>query len=132
MHYPAVIRFLKYSTVGLGTFLIDLALLYALTEIFAIHYLYSAGIAFLIAVSINFVLSRRYIFKGSARSAKVSYLNFILIALVGLGLVTGGMYVLVSIFSMSYVLARIFVACLTGIWNYLMNLYVNFKVAGKL
>lgn len=131
MNYPAAIRFFKYSTVGLGTFLFDLALLYVLTDIFSIHYLYSAGIAFLIAVSINFVISRRFVFKGSARSAKVGYLNFILIAVMGLGLVVGGMYVLVSVFSVSYVAARVFVAGLTGIWNYLMNLYVNFQVAGK-
>lgn len=132
MRYKAAIRFLKYSTVGAGTFLFDLLLLYILIEVFAVHYLFSAGIAFLIAVSLNFVLSRRYIFKGSTRSVKVSYINFILIALVGLGLVVGGMYVLVTQFSVSYIIARIFVSGITGIWNYLMNLYVNFKVAGKL
>ena len=131
MQYPAFIRFIKYSTVGVGTFLFDLVLLYVLTDVFDVHYLYSAGIAFLIAVSLNFILSRRYVFKGSARSGSVSYLNFLLIALVGLGFVVGGMYVLVSVFSVSYVIARIFVAGLTGIWNYLMNLYVNFNVAGK-
>ncbi len=131
MQYPAVIRFIKYSTVGAGTFLFDLALLYILTDILSIHYLYSAGVAFLIAVSLNFILSRKYVFKGSARSAEVSYINFILIALIGLGMVVGGMYVLVSVFFVSYVVARIFLAGLTGIWNYFMNLYVNFKVAGK-
>jgi putative flippase GtrA len=131
MHYPAVKRFVKYSTVGVGTFLIDLVLLFLLTDVFSIHYLYAAGIAFLIAVTINYALSRRYVFKGSARSGSVSYVNFLFIAFIGLGFVVGGMYVLVSMFSVSYVLARVFVAGLTGVWNYLMNLYVNFKVAGK-
>lgn len=131
MQYLAVKRFLRYSTVGAGTFLMDLLLLYVLTDIFSIHYLYSAGIAFLIAVSLNYTLSRRYVFKGSTRSTKTSYLNFILIALVGLLMVVGGMYMLVSIFSVSYVVSRICIAGLTGIWNYLMNLYVNFKVVGK-
>lgn len=131
MQYPAAIRFIKYSTVGAGTFLFDLALLYILTDVLHIHYLYSAGIAFLIAVSLNFILSRKYVFKGSARSTQVGYINFILIALIGLGMVVGGMYVLVSVFSVSYVVARVFLAGLTGIWNYLMNLYVNFKVAGR-
>jgi putative flippase GtrA len=131
MQYSAAIRFIKYSTVGFGTFLFDLALLYVLTDIYSVHYLYAAGFAFLVAVSINFLLSRRFVFRGSARSAPVSYINFILIASIGLALVVGGMYVLVSVFSVSYVVARILVAGLTGIWNYLMNLYVNFKVAGK-
>ena len=131
MGYSAAIRFIKYSTVGFSTFLFDLVLLYVLIDVFDVHYLYSAGIAFLIAVSLNFIVSRKYVFKGSARSAKVSYVNFILIASIGLAMVVGGMYVLVSVLSVSYVVARVFVAGLTGIWNYLMNLYVNFKVAGK-
>lgn len=131
MKYQAIVRFARYSSIGAGTFLFDLALLYVLTDIFLIHYLYSASVAFLIAVSLNFVLSRKYVFKGSRRSTKVSYINFVLIAVVGLGLVVGGMYVLVTVCSVGYVVARIFVACLTGIWNYLMNLYVNFKVTGN-
>lgn len=131
MQYPAAKRFLKYSVVGISTFLLDLFLLFALTDVFAIHYLYSAGIAFLISISLNYRLSRRYVFKGSARDVSVGYINFILIALVGLGFVIGGMYVLVSVFSLSYFVSRICIAGVTGIWNYLMNLYVNFKVAGK-
>ena len=52
-------------------------------------------------------------------------------ALVGMGLSMGGMYVLVSVSGFYYIYARVSIAAFVGIWNYLMNLHLNFKVAGK-
>ncbi len=58
------------------------------------------------------------------------YSYFILIAGVGALFVTASMYVLVTILGAQYLLARIGIAAVTGIWNYAMNLFFNFKVAG--
>lgn len=63
-------RFCKYSAIGISTFVLDLALLVLFTDIFDIHYVISAGLAFLLAVSMNYSLSRRYVFVGSERSMK--------------------------------------------------------------
>lgn len=128
---PGIKRFIKYSSVGLSTFLFDLLLLYIFTDILLINSIVAAGLAFLIAVSVNYWLSRKYVFPGTLRGVKEGFGNFILIVLVGLAVVMGGMYVLVSALHFNYLSARIFTAALTGLWNYLMNLYVNFKVVGK-
>lgn len=128
---PALQRFFKYSAVGLSTFLFDLCLLYLFIEVWSINYVLAAGLAFMIAVSVNFVMSRRYVFVGSLRSVPASYLNFLLIVGIGLLVVMGGMYVLVAVMGQSYALSRVVLAAVTGFWNYLMNLFVNFKVAGK-
>jgi putative flippase GtrA len=124
-------RFLKYSSVGVSTFLFDLFLLYVFIDFFQIYYVTATPIAFGIAVSINYFISRRFVFKGTLRSVHAGYGVFILIALTGMAAVTGLMYVLVDKFHMHYMPARVMTAGLVGIWNYLMNLYVNFKVAGK-
>jgi len=129
--HPAVRRFLKYASVGFSTFALDLALLYSLVEFFSVEHILAAGLAFSLAVSINYVLSRRYVFKGTLREVKTGYVNFIGIASAGLLMVTSGMYVMTYVLSYDYLVARIIVAIVTGFWNYLMNLYVNFKVAGK-
>ncbi|MEN9920146.1 MAG: hypothetical protein RL538_39 [Candidatus Parcubacteria bacterium] len=126
----ALRRFLLYSSIGLGTFLLDLALLFLLTDWLQVDYLVAAGIAFVLAVSLNYVLSRRFVFVGTTRAHQSAYANFLGIAGVGLIFVTFGMYVLVSVFGAYYVYARVIVAAVTGVWNYLMNLYINFKVAG--
>lgn len=122
-------RFLKYSAIGFGTFLGDLVLLYVFTDWLQIHYLLAAGTAFLIAVSVNYVLSRRIVFKGTKRGQTAGYLYFLIIAGIGLMFVTGGMFILVEWLGVYYVFARVLVAGVTGLWNYLMNLFFNFKVA---
>lgn len=128
---PALVRFSKYSLVGVGTFAFDLVLLAILIDLVSLNPVFSAAIAFLIAVSINYALSRHFVFKGTARSLGDGYAHFVLIAIAGLLLVIGGMYMLVTIFTWHYASARLLVAALTGFWNYIMNLFVNFKVAGK-
>jgi putative flippase GtrA len=128
---PTITRFSKYSVVGASTFVFDLALLFLLVDVFLVEQVIAAGVAFFIAISINYYISRQYVFKHSHRSLQSSYANFILIASVGVALVTGGMYIMTHLLAWNYLIARIIVAGMTGIWNYLMNLYVNFKVAGK-
>jgi len=127
----AVIRFFRYASVGFSTFLLDLLLLYVLIDLFLMNYVFAAGVAFLVAVSINYAISRVYVFKRSTRDVKTGYVNFLSIALVGLAFVMGGMYVLVSLYGFNYVISRVSIAGLTGFWNYLINLYVNFQVSGK-
>ena len=126
-----MIRFLKYSSVGVSTFLFDLFLLYFFIDFLKIYYVYATATAFGIAVSINYVLSRRFVFHGTLRSAHAGYGIFILIALVGLGAVTGLMVFFIEVRHMHYFPSRIIIAGMVGMWKYLMNLYVNFKVAGK-
>ncbi len=127
----AVTRFTQYSIIGGGTFLLDLLLLYIFIDVFSLNYLVATAVAFLIAVSCNYYISRKYVFVGSVRSHKAGYANFVSIALIGLGFVTLSMYILVGVYGLAPVIARVSVAALTGIWNYLMNLFVNFKVAGQ-
>jgi putative flippase GtrA len=126
-----LVRFLKYASVGGSTFVFDLFLLYLLIDYFNIYYVLATAMAFGVAVSINYFLSRRFVFKGTLRSVHEGYGIFILIALVGLGTVTGLMILFVEVFHLHYLTARIIIAGIVGMWNYLMNLYVNFKVAGK-
>jgi putative flippase GtrA len=126
----ALNRFIKYSSIGLATFLLDLLLLYILTDLLLVNYVAAAGVAFFIAVTINYGFSRKYVFKNTQRGVKEGYINFLLIVLVGSTVVMGGMYVLVTYLGFNYLISRVSVAAVTGFWNYLMNLFVNFKVAG--
>ncbi len=128
LNTAGVIRFLKYSAVGVSTFAFDLVLLFVLTDFLHIQYIVSTGIAFILAVSVNYFLSRALVFKGTLRSVHAGYAIFIIIAASGLLIVTGSMFVLVGL---NYLVSRVLIAGIVGVWNYLLNLYVNFKVAGQ-
>lgn len=127
---PALIRFMKYAVVGVSTLAFDLLLLAALTQLLSVPYYLSTPFAFLIAVSINYALSRTLVFRGTERAIHHGYAYFILIALAGALLITGAVYVLVTYAALHYLVARILVAGVVGIGNYLTNLHWNFKVAG--
>jgi putative flippase GtrA len=129
--HKGIIRFFKYVSVGGSTFLLDLFLLYLFVDHLKINYAFATPMTFGLAITINYLLSRRFVFKGTLRSAHAGYGIFLTIALTGLGLVTGLMVLFVEVIHMNYVPARIIIAGIVGIWNYFMNLYVNFRVAGK-
>ena len=127
----ALQRFLKYALCGGSTFLFDLLLLTLFMGTFKWSPAFSAGLGFLIAVSINYTLSRRFVFKGTLRSIHAGYIGFLVIAGTGLVFITAGMYFLVEVLGWNYLISRVLIAFFTGTWNYLLNLYVNFRVAGK-
>lgn len=126
----ALVRFLRYTVVGGSTLAFDLVLLYAMTEKLGVPYYLATPGAFLVAVSINYLISRKFVFAGTKRGHQVGYSFFILIALAGAFVTTSGVLLLVTYAHLYYLFARVLVACFVGIANYLLNLFFNFKVAG--
>ncbi len=121
-------RFCRYTTIGMPTFLFDLYLLFVLTSIVGLSPVTSAGISFFIAISLNYSLSKHYVFKDTTRGTTSTYLLFLLIGGIGLFLVTSLMYVCVEMLGWNYMISRILIAVIVGFWNYFMNLRVNFRV----
>ncbi len=127
----AFIRFLKYFSIGFSTFLFDLFLLFFLTDVLLINYLVSTGLAFIIAISINYYFSRKFVFSKSTRKTKQGYFIFLGIAGLGLLFVVFLMALFVEILFLDYIIARVIVAGIVGMYNYLVNLFLNFKVVGN-
>jgi len=126
-----ITRFSKYFLIGFFTFLFDLFLLYFLTDFLSINYLISTGLAFLIAVSINYYFSRRFVFSKTTREVNQGYCIFLGITGAGLIIVVLLMAILVERTNLDYLSARVIVAGIVGVCNYLINLFFTFKVAGK-
>jgi len=127
--WRGLVRLLKYAGVGIPTFVLDLGILYVLTDILHIHYVVSASAAFIIAFSLNYHLSRKYVFSETLRSMRAGYAIFLCVGGSGLFLIAGLMYLCVDIAGMDYMVSRILIASLIGLWNYYINLYVTFRVA---
>lgn len=128
---PALKRFGRYAIVGVSTFLLDLGMLYAAVSLIGIPYYISTPCSFLIAISINYALSRHFVFSGTYRSWSHGYTYFALVALAGAAATTSLVAGLVWFFGLYYIFARIIVAGIVGMGNYLFNLYFNFKVVGR-
>ncbi|MES2436623.1 MAG: GtrA family protein [Patescibacteria group bacterium] len=124
----SVTQFIRYTLSSSSTFAFDLFLLWIFTDILKIHYIVAIIISFMIAITVNYMLSRTWAFKGTHRSIGKGYIYFLLIALSSLLLIIGLMIICVDVLHMSFITSRITVGALVGIWNFLMNKYVNLKV----
>jgi putative flippase GtrA len=116
--------------VGVSTFLLDLGLLWCMTELLHIPYYLSTGIGFLLAVSVNYFISRHFVFSGTTRPLSHGYAFFIIMAVTSAFLISGAVFVLVQYAGLQYLLARTAVAGIVGVVGYLINLQFNFKVVG--
>lgn len=130
-HKQTLARFARYLSVGVSTFVLDLGMLYVAVNFLGIPYYLATPGAFLIAVTCNYFISRPFVFKGSTRAWHHGYAYFILLAIAGAAATTVLVAALVSYAHMFYIVARILVAGIIGMVNYLVNLHHNFKVAGK-
>ena len=129
-HKNTFLRFARYTLVGGSTFAFDLVLLYVVTEFLGVPYYIATPGAFLVAVSINYLISRSFVFGGTERGHPVGYSVFISAALIGAAVTTFGVALLVTYAGLYFIVARVLIALLVGIGNYLFNLFFNFKVVG--
>src|SRR3989339_826417 len=79
------IQLLRYIFVGGLAAIVDMFLLFVLTDWAKLHYLISAIIAFVAGLVVNYLLSRLWIFK-SIFSLSKEFIIFAIIGIIGLGL----------------------------------------------
>jgi putative flippase GtrA len=124
-------RFVTYTSVGVGTFSLDMALLYALVEYVHIDYRIATGVAFFIAVSMNYFLARILAFSSTSRGLLAGYILFLGVVATTATLTVGLMWLLVSYGGVYYLYARVGVAGLVGVLNYTMNTLLVFKTRAQ-
>ena len=116
-------KFIRYIIIGGSTFLLDIGLLYGLTEILGLYYLFSATSAWIIATAVNYLLNKFWSFKSSSphfySSIKYAFLlgwnYFVMIA---------AMYIFVDRFGFYYIYVKIFIMTVIVCWNFFI--YKNY------
>lgn len=110
----------KYFVVALVGLLIDFAILFALVDFLGLNYLVSAAVSFLVALVVNFVLSERFVFRDPKISNSLNrFVLFGMIGLLGLGILTVSMWLMVDGLGLQYLLAKVLATVLVYVWNFL-------------
>lgn len=117
----------KYAVVGVTSMVIDLSILYVLTDFAHVHYLMSATISFVIAALYNYNLNRRWTFHSSGSKTKQLPVFFI-IAGIGLLLNNNILFVGVAKFGLWYIYAKILAIGIVTSWNFFGNKHLTFKI----
>jgi len=121
-------QLLRYTFVGGLAFLIDFGTLYILTEFAHLHYLLSAGIAFILGLLANYFLSIRWVFATRIVSdKKLEFIIFAVVGLVGLGLNELFLWIFTDLLDIHYLASKIFTAMLVYLWNFFARKRILFR-----
>lgn len=115
----SLIQSLRYVFVGGGAFLVDSLLLYILTK-FGLHYLISASLAFLFGLTVNFFLSKKFIFtKASQITTPLGeFFAYGLIGVIGLALTELFMFLFTSVIGFYFMISKISSSVIILGWNF--------------
>jgi len=77
----------KFGFVGGLCFIIEYVILILLTDKFGVHVLISNVIAFSVSVTVNYILSMKFVFESDDKAdKKKEFVKFIVLSIIGLGI----------------------------------------------
>ena len=120
-------RFVRYQAVNIVTFVIDIALVFVLTSVFEVYYMFSVILGFMVSGVIGFFWNRGWTFRvqmhakrGLAVSFFVGGIAFLIVLVLT--------YLGTSVFGLYYLLSRIIAAIFAAAWSYIGDSLYTFKV----
>ena len=129
-------QLIQFGLVGaLGT-LINIVVLYALTEFLGIYYIYSATFAFIVALTNNFIFNKIWTFKEKSgekyedepsKTVINQYGQFFLFGVLALGINLSFLYILVEWFRLWYIFAQIIAIFIAYVVNFAGSKLLVFK-----
>jgi putative flippase GtrA len=120
------LKFIKFGIVGLSGVLIDFSTTYVCKELIKIPKYISNTIGFTVAATWNYFFNRIWTFESNDPEVTFEFLRFFAVSLIGLGINTLILWVLVSKFKKHFYLSKLFAIATVMIWNFFMNLLITF------
>ena len=120
----------KYYLVGASGVLVNLGILYALTEFAGLWYLLSSSIAIYLSITTNFVLNKVWTFRGAdmKERAVLTYGKFVSVSLVGLLIQLGFNYLFVEEIKLYYLVAALISIAIASSANFMLNRHWTFGI----
>lgn len=121
-----ITKFIKFGVVGVSGTIVDFGMTWLLKEKAKINKYLANGIAYMCGATSNFLLNRWWTFQSAAPEVWEQYFKFLAVSLVGLGLNTLIIYLLVTRLKMNFYVSKIGATLLVLIWNFFGNLMFTF------
>ena len=119
---------MKFVVVGAIGTIINLLVLYILTDKLGVYYLLSAIISFLIAMTSNFILNKIWTFEERFRTkVNTRYLKFATVSLMALAVNLLFLYFFTEIIGMYYLFSQVLAIALALVINFIGNKLWTFK-----
>ena len=120
----------KYYAVGASGVLVNLGLLFYLTEYVGLWYFLSYTLAISASITSNFILNKFWTFRDSINSQRtiVMYVKFTSVSFLGMAIQLGSVYFLVESLSVYYMMAALISISIAGAINFIINRSWTFGV----
>jgi len=116
------IQFLRFTIVGAFGTIIQLIILYVLTEFLGVYYILSSFLGYIVVFSFGFLLNKIWTFKESLRHKIFSkYIKFLTVCLFSLIINLILLYMLTEFFYIYYMISQLIVAFISLWVNFLGN-----------
>ena len=109
---------IKYFGVAIVAAIVNIGMLYVFTDWFYINYLISNILSFTLGLIINYVLSKKFVFKESKLNKILEFIIYAVIGIIGLGIDTLVLWLFTSKLKIYYILSKIISTGITFIWNF--------------
>lgn len=119
----------KYLVSGVTVNALELSLLYGFTEYLGIWYLFSAILAFLLALCVSFTLQKFWTFEDKKREDVPKQASLYgMFAVINLGFNVIALYLLVQVAGLWYMFAQVLVSAAVAVWSFLLYKFIIFRI----
>lgn len=119
-------KFVKFGLVGVLNTLINW-IIFALLNFIGVYYIVANVIAYVIATANSYIWNSKWVFKYNRKNKKETTAKFVILNLIGLGLNTGILYLLVDMVGFNKLIALVITTGIVMIINYIVNKLWVFK-----
>jgi putative flippase GtrA len=123
---PLFFKFLKFSIVGFSGMIVDFGITYFCKERIRINKYVSNSVGFTMAASWNYAFNRVWTFRSNDPAYIIQYSKFLAIAIIGLLISNGIVYILNEKRNLNFYLAKLVAIFIVVIWNFLANYRFTF------
>lgn len=125
---PGTHEFIRYFIASAIALVVDAGSLYLLTDVAGLPYLYSGAIAFILGLTIIYVLSVTWVFdRRVLRDPKAEFLLFAVIGIVGLGINEAVLWVATDVIGLYYLISKVLSVIFVFSWNFGARKYALFR-----
>ena len=115
-----VIRFIKFGMVGVINTLVNWIILFILNAL-GMYYILANIIAYILGTVNSYLWNTLWVFKYKDKASTETTIKFIILNLIGLGLNTGILYVLVDLCNLNKFIGLVTTTAIVMIINYIVN-----------
>ena len=114
-----MLQLIKFGIVGIIAAAVDVGVLAALKELLNFDVLIASAISFSVSVTVNYLLSMTFVFKGKKQSKLKEFIIFVALSVGGLGLNQFILWVGVRFTDIYYLIVKIFAMVIVPVYNFI-------------